>query len=199
MPDLIRLATPSDAAAVQAIYAPYVRETAISFEYDPPTVEEMAARIATISVQFPYLIAESDGDVRGYAYATALRGRRAYDWSVETTVYLRNDSLGRGMGRSLYESLIATLSLLGYHQAYAGISLPNAASIALHERVGFTHLGTYERVGWKLGAWRSVGWWQLLLDPPQGEPVPPVHLTDYVDRGALDVAVATGIRFLTRR
>ena len=199
MPDLIRLAMPSDAAAVQAIYAPYVRDTTISFEYDPPTVEEMAARIASTVAQFPYLVAASDGEVRGYAYATALRGRRAYDWSVETTVYLRNDSLGRGLGRALYESLIATLSLLGYHQAYAGISLPNAASIALHERVGFTHLGTYERVGWKFGAWRSVGWWQLLLDPPEGEPSPPVHVTDYTDRGALEVAVATGLPFLTRR
>ncbi len=198
MSDLIRLARASDAPAVQAIYAPYVRKTAISFEYDPPTVEETAARIASIGVRFPYLVAECDGDVRGYAYASTLPGRRAYDWSVETTIYLRSDSLGRGIGRALYESLIATLSLLGYHQAYAGISLPNAASIALHERIGFTHLGTYERVGWKFGAWHSVGWWQLLLDPPEGEPASPASVTGYEDTEALDAAIAVGLPFLTR-
>lgn len=195
----IRLATGSDGAAAQAIYGPYVRDTAISFEYDPPTAEEMTRRIEATATRYPYLVVECDGDVRGYAYASELRGRRAYDWSVETTVYLRNDCLGHGYGRALYESLIPVLRLLGYHQAYAAISLPNAASVALHERVGFTHAGTYDHVGWKFGEWRPVGWWQLMLDEPAGEPSPPTPINEYADTDALAAALASGLPFVTPR
>ena len=190
---LIRLATVEDAHAVQAIYEPYVRGTTISFEYDPPTVEEMARRIRTTTERCPFLVIERDGEVRGYAYASTLRARRAYDWSVETTVYIREDSLGMGYGHALYTSLIEVLRLLGYGQAYAGISLPNPGSRALHERVGFTHLGTYERVGYKFGAWHSVGWWQLLLDPPEGEPPPPRSIADVSGTPELRAALDAGV------
>ena len=192
----IRLATSADAAVVQAIYGPYVRETAISFEYEPPTVDEMCARIEHTLERYPYLVLDDGGEILGYAYASTLRGRRAYDWSVETTIYLRGDARGRGIGRALYESLIAALRLLGYRQAYAGIALPNAASQALHERVGFTHLGTYERVGWKFGRWHSVGWWQLLLDAPEGEPLPPLPVEDVAGTGRFVEALAAGLAYL---
>ena len=193
---LIRLATASDAPAVQAIYAPYVRDTAISFEYDAPPVEEIRHRIASTSERYPYLVLEDRGEILGYAYASSLRGRRAYDWSIETTIYLRSDAVGRGMGRALYESLIPTLALLGYRQAYAGIALPNVASVALHQRVGFTHLGTYERVGWKLGQWHSVGWWQRLLDAPEGEPDAPMSIQQVAGTDPLHEVLARGLSYL---
>ncbi len=193
---LIRLATPPDAAAVQAIYAPYVRETAISFEYDPPSVDEMRNRIAAISERYPFLVIEHGGEVLGYAYADRFSGRRAYDWSTAVSIYCRRDQTGRGLGRALYESLLPAVSLLGYRQAYAGIALPNAASIALHERVGFTHLGTYERAGWKFGQWHSVGWWQLLLDGPDGEPAPATPVRDVAGTDRFREVLARGLGYL---
>ncbi len=192
----IRLATLADAAAVQAIYAPIVRDTAISFETVPPTVEATAAHIEATLRQHPFLVLEDDGEVRGYAYASTFRPRGAYAWSVETTIYLRDDSRGQGVGRALYEALIALLRLAGYRQAYAAIALPNEASIALHERVGFTHLGTFERAGYKHGAWRSVGWWQLLLPLPDGEPPSPLGIAEVIRRPEAQAALAAAARFV---
>jgi phosphinothricin acetyltransferase len=192
----IRLATPADATAIQAIYAPVVRETAISFEWEPPTVEQMAERIEATLTRFPYLVLERAGEVCGYAYASAFRARAAYDWSVETTIYLAADARGHGVGRALYESLVATVRLLGYRQAYAGITLPNPASIALHERVGFTPAGVYERAGYKFGQWHSVGWWQLMLPLPEGDPAPPVPLPALVEIEGFEDALAAGLPYL---
>jgi len=192
----IRLATTADAPAIQAIYAPIVRDTFISFEVDPPSVDEMASRIASTVARYPYLVLDDGGEVRGYAYASTFRPRAAYDWSAETTIYLRDDSRGAGVGRALYEALIAILRVAGYRQAYAGIALPNEASVALHERVGFSRVGTFERAGYKIGDWRSVGWWQLLMPvPPPGEPPPrPRGITEVIDtpdvQGALVAALA---------
>ena len=169
----IRTARLDDAAAIHAIYAPLVATTVISFELDVPSVATMRQRIATTLERFSWLVSEDDtGAVDGYVYASRHRERAAYQWSVDVTAYVRADARGRGVGRRLYLRLFDELVALGYYQAFAGIALPNAASVALHEAVGFAPLGTYRDVGFKLGAWHDVGWWQRTLQPP-GVPTPP--------------------------
>jgi L-amino acid N-acyltransferase YncA len=174
----IRLATASDAGSVRAIYAPVVESTAISFELDVPSEDEMAARITGRQPAHPWLVAVSDdGAVLGYAYAGRFSGRAAYDWSVETSLYVAESAQGRGAGRSLYAALLAVLSAQGYRQVMAGIALPNPASIALHEKAGFTPVGVYRGAGWKLGAWHDVSWWQRALAPADAPPAALTPLT----------------------
>lgn len=163
----IRTATPQDAAAVQAIYAPVVLHTPISFEVEPPTVAEMAQRIAATVARYPWLVGEDDaGHINGYVYASQHRERAAYRWAVDVTAYVREDCRGQKVGQRLYRRLLEELGALGYHQACAGITLPNAASVALHESVGFRPVGVYRDIGFKFGAWRDVGWWQCEVRPP---------------------------------
>ena len=169
----IRAATPDDAAAVAAIYAPVVQHTAISFETEPPDAAEMRSRIEKTLPLLPWLVAEDAAGVAGYAYAGRHRERAAYQWAVDTTVYVREDCRGQGVGRALYGQLLPLLAELGYFQAFAGIALPNAGSVGLHEAVGFRALGVYRNVGFKHGAWRDVGWWQKALRPLDAEPTPP--------------------------
>lgn len=159
----VRQVTLADAAAVQAIYQPYVAETTISFEEVPPDRAEMARRIADISAHYPYLVAETGGQVIGYAYASQHRTRSAYRSSVDVAVYVEKTYHGRGVGRALYSELMPAAAARGYHAAFAGIALPNAASVALHESFGFTPVGVYREVGRKFGNWHDVGWWQRLL------------------------------------
>lgn len=162
----IRTATSDDAAAVAAIYGPIVQHTTISFETEPPDAAEMRSRIEKTLPALPWLVAEdSEGAVCGYAYASKHRERAAYQWSVDTTVYVREDARGQGVGRALYEKLLPLLAELGYFQAFAGVALPNAGSVGLHEAVGFEPLGVYRNVGFKNGEWRDVGWWQKSLRP----------------------------------
>ncbi len=163
MQGAIRSATPEDAAALLAIYAPLVETTAISFEERPPAPDEMARRIEATLPTHPYLLAEAEGAVLGYAYAGPHRARPAYRWSVDVTVYVAERARGGGVGRALYEALLADLSARRFHAAFAGIALPNPASVALHEALGFRHLGTYREVGFKFGRWHDVGWWQRLV------------------------------------
>ena len=171
----IRTATPDDAAAVAAIYAPVVQHTAISFETEPPDAAEMRARIEKTLALLPWLVAEdAAGEVAGYAYAGRHRERAAYQWAVDTTVYVRDECRGQGVGRALYGRLLPLLAELGYCQAFAGIALPNAGSVGLHEAMGFQALGVYRNVGFKHGAWRDVGWWQKALRPLDAEPAAPV-------------------------
>ncbi|MXO61178.1 GNAT family N-acetyltransferase [Altererythrobacter salegens] len=162
MSAIIRPAEARDAASCAAIYAPFVRETCISFELEPPDEAEMARRIADYGASHAWLVAEADGQVAGYAYGSPHRTRAAYSSSCDVAVYVDPAYTRQGIGRALYDNLLVRLSQQ-YHAAFAGIALPNEASVALHEAVGFTHLGTYREVGWKLGAWRDVGWWQRLL------------------------------------
>jgi phosphinothricin acetyltransferase len=163
----LRQAEHADAEAIAAIYAPIVLNTAISFETEPPTAEQMRARIAKSLERHCWLVSEDDrGEVNGYVYASQFRDRAAYRWSVETTAYVREDSRGSGIGKRLYNALLPKLLSLGYFQVFAGIALPNAASVALHEAVGFKPVGVYRNVGFKLGAWHDVGWWQHELRPP---------------------------------
>lgn len=159
----VRPATVADAASVHAIYAPVVEHTAISFEEMPPSIDEMAARIEATSTAYPYLVAEREGMVVGYAYAGQHRTRAAYRWSVDVTVYIAEEARRSGIGRALYAQLFPELAARGFHAAFAGIALPNPESVALHERMGFELLGVYREVGSKFGRWHDVGWWQRLL------------------------------------
>ena len=163
MPIVIRAATVADAAAIQRIYAPIVVETAISFEDVPPTVGEMAERIASTLQTHPYLVAVDGGKVCGYVYASAHAERAAYLHSVNTTVYIASEARRAGVGRALYSELLPELKRRGFHMAFAGITSPNPGSVALHESVGFEPLGVYREVGFKFGRWHDVGWWQRLL------------------------------------
>ena len=154
----IRSATPQDAAALLAIYAPVVRDSTASFELVPPTVEEFSRRIAGVLEHWVYLVAEVEGRPVAYAYGGRHRDRPAYDWSVETSVYVDGAHHGHGIGRRLYEELFTRLAALGYRNAYAGITLPNDPSLALHRALGFADIGVFPRIGYKFGAWCDVAW-----------------------------------------
>jgi L-amino acid N-acyltransferase YncA len=167
----IRLADPeTDAGACAAIYRRSVEFSIVSFEEVPPTEREMADRIAATLTLTPWLVAEDDRDVVGYAYAGRHRERAGYRWSVDISAYVRHDRQGRGIGAALYASLIPTLAAQGFANVYAGITQPNPASVGLHRSIGMELVGVYREVGYKLGAWRDVAWYQLRLDPPIGDP-----------------------------
>jgi phosphinothricin acetyltransferase len=172
---VLRVAELGDAPAIADIYGHYVRDTVISFELEPPDADEMRRRMADVLSGHPWLVAEQGGEVVGYAYASPHRpkARAAYAWSVDTTVYLRNGLQRRGLGRSLYHALLEITRQLGFYRAYGGIALPNAASVGLHEAMGFALIGVYRGVGYKLGAWRDVGWWGLDLAELPADPVIP--------------------------
>lgn len=170
----IRPAATDDAAAIAALYAPYVTGSAVSFEGKPPSAAEMADRIAKGGPLYPWLVGEGEsGALLGYAYATAFRPRHAYRFTVETSVYVRQGGHGRGVGGALYGALLPLLEKQGFTQAIAALTLPNEASVRLHERVGFIRAGSYQDVGHKLGEWRSVGLWQRALAPMAAEPEEP--------------------------
>jgi L-amino acid N-acyltransferase YncA len=188
----IRLATPEDAAAILAIYAPIVRDTAISFEVEPPTLVEMAERIATTLPHLPWLVCDRQGEVLGYVYASAHRARAAYQWSVDVTVYIQAAARRTGIGRALYTALFALLALQGFCQCFAGITLPNPASVGLHEALGFQALGIYRRVGYKRGAWHDVGWWQRTLQPCPSLPAPPTAFVVLGHTARAQEALAAG-------
>jgi L-amino acid N-acyltransferase YncA len=171
---VIRPADPArDAAACAAIYAPYVEGSPVSFEEAAPDAAAFAARIARIAATHPWLICERDGAVAGFAYGAPHRERAAYRWAADVSVYVDPAHQRRGIGRALYEALLERLRQQRFHVACAGITLPNAASVGLHESLGFELVGVYRAIGWKAGAWRDVGWWQLRLLPSHDGSVPP--------------------------
>lgn len=176
MPLTLRIAQERDVRAMTAIYAPFVLRTPISFELTPPTEEEMLARLNKTLPQYPWLVAIGDEAVVGYAYASKHRERVAYQWAADVSIYLHQDWRGKGLGRALYTSLFAFLREQGYMRVYAGITLPNPASVGLHEALGMSPVGIFRQVGFKLGAWHDVGWWQgslqtLVSDPPLPRPI----------------------------
>lgn len=189
---VIRLARGDDAPAIAAIYAPYVSETPISFETVPPSADEMAGRLAKTLARFPWLVAEIEGAVVGYAYASQHRERAAYQWAADVSAYLRKERQQRGIGRALYTALFAILRAQGYVNTYAGIALPNPASVALHEAMGMTPVGVYRHVGYKAGSWRDVGWWQGALREPPSDPSPPRTLRDVASFAAWDSWLRSG-------
>jgi L-amino acid N-acyltransferase YncA len=187
-----RLAIPADGAACAAIYAPYVAQTAISFETTPPTVDEMAARIARTIERTPWVVVEVDGVVRAYAYGTRHRERAAYDWTVETTVYVDREFGRRGLGRAAMGAVVAILRLQGAHLLVAGITLPNPGSVRLHESLGYVPVGEFEAIGWKFGAWHGVSWYALELGPRNAAPTPLIPLPKLAGSPQVKAALAKG-------
>lgn len=167
----------ADAAACAQVYAPYVRDTVISFEAHPPDEQEMRRRIERTSARYPWLVAEVDGRVAGYAYAGPHRERAAYRWAAEVAIYVDSGHRGQGIGRALYEELFERLRGQGLRMLCAGVTLPNPASVALHEALGFERVGVYRQIGWKAGAWHDVAWYQRPLgedgSSPPAEPTTP--------------------------
>ena len=176
----VRVATPGDAEQVRSIYGPVVRDTAISFETEVPTAERLAERIETTLRTLPWFVHEQDGEIMGYAYATQLRERAAYRWSVEVSVYVRPHARTSGVGRGLGNAVLDALTEQGYVNAFGIVALPNPGSVRLMESLGFFQVGVLRKAGYKLGAWHDVGWWQRTLarhsDEPS-EPVPFAQLT----------------------
>ena len=174
----VRPARDSDAAACLEIYAPFVRETAVSFEARVPSLEIYRGRILETLHRTPWLVGEAEGGVAGFAYATPHRERAAYQWSVEVTLYLAPQFQRQGLGRRLYAPLFHCLSAQGFYNAYAVITLPNPVSVALHEKLGFRPVGVFGKAGFKLGRWHDVGWWELRLQEPPTDPKPPRPLAE---------------------
>ena len=176
-----RLATPADAAAIASVYAPYVTDSFVSFETEPPDEAEMRRRIKGGGSLHPWVVAEADGLIAGYASASPFRPRAAYRYVVETSVYLGPAHIGRGRGLPLYARLLALLERQGFAHAIGAISLPNEGSVRLHEALGFTRAGVYRQVGWKCGRWVDVGLWQRPLAAatvPPTEPRPFAEVWD---------------------
>ena len=172
----IRAATPDDAAALAAIYAPHVLTGTVSFEVDPPDARAMRTRMAASEGLYPWIVVtngEAEGGVLGYAYATKFRERAAYRYVVESSIYVADVAQRQGAGRLLYKALIDTLKAQGFVQAIGAIALPNDASIRLHEAVGFRRAGVYREVGYKHGQWLDVGIWQCALNEPAIPPIEP--------------------------
>jgi phosphinothricin acetyltransferase len=195
----IRLAHTDDAAAVAAIYSPFVEETAISFEAAPPKPDEFARRINQTLPTHPWLVCDIDGHVAGYACAAKHRDRAAYRWSVDTSVYVAASHQRCGIGSGLYGSLFAILAEQGYVNAYAGITLPNPASVRLHEALGFERLGVYRRVGHKFGVWHDVGWWQLALGSHEEMPAEPLELAALQGSAVWDELLSRGLASIRTR
>jgi L-amino acid N-acyltransferase YncA len=162
---VLREARAADAPALLEIYAPFVRDTAVSFEAEVPSMQAMAARIAKAQTCWAFIVAEEQGTILGYAYATQLRERAAYRFSCETSVYLAPSAQGRGIASALYRQLIDELQKLGYCNAFAAIALPNAPSVKLHEAMGFASCGVFPHAGWKFEQWHDIGWWHKALLP----------------------------------
>lgn len=188
----IRVVKPSDAAEILAIYAPYCESSYVSFEIVAPSIAQMQERVQHISPQYPWLIGEINGQVAGYVYASQHRVRAAYRWSVDVAVYVAVAHQRRGLGGALYRTLFSILRQQGYFKAFAGISLPNPASVALHERVGFRQAAVFRGVGFKSGRWLDVGWWQLELQREQDNPSEPKPFGEIGNGSAVNAALAAG-------
>lgn len=173
----IRIAKIQDAEEILAVYAPYVQSTCISFETIVPSKKEMEKRIESVLACNPWLVIEEDNNILGYAYASKHRERSAYRWSVDVSVYVRQDSRGKGIGKALYDLLIYILKLQGYRNAYAGICLPNESSVGIHEYFGFKKIAHYTNVGYKMGQWHDVGWWELHINAHENAPAEPLPLS----------------------
>lgn len=181
MKNRIRIASVSDASTVQKIYAPIVTDTAISFETEVPSVVEIEERIKNTLPQYPWLVCESDGEVIGFSYASTYRARVAYQWAVEVTVYVGQKFRGQGVGKDLYQALFEILKKQGYRTLVGGITIPNAGSVRVHESFGFRQVAVFKSIGYKMGAWHDVGFWQLELQPYIQSPPAPTPFSQLLD------------------
>ena len=178
----IRVATPDDAAPVRDIYAPFCESTAVTFEETPPTAAEMADRIESTLERYPWLVCERDGRVVGYAYASRLRKRRAYQWTVELSVYVADDARRSGVGRALYESLFAVLERQGVRDAYAVTTVPNPETERFHERLDFERCVDFPAIGYTEDEWHDVAWWRRSIGEKTADPEPITPLPELQDR-----------------
>jgi len=183
----IRLAKDSDAGPILQIYAPYIKETSFTFETEVPSTAEFVKRIRSNLENWPWLVCEMDGVVAGYAYSSKYRERTGYQWCVECSVYVHDDFHRKGVGKALYIALIEISKLQGFRNLYAVINTPNDRSVAFHEQMGFKYFATYEKVGYKLGKWKNVGWWQLQLNEYIMEPSPPIKFSEIDQQTVLPV------------
>ncbi|SFS38929.1 GNAT family N-acetyltransferase [Halostagnicola kamekurae] len=192
MASTIRIATLADADAIRDIYAPFCEGSAVTFEESVPTEAEVAARIESTLETYPWLVCERDDEVVGYAYASALRPRRAYEWVVELSVYVADGARGDGIGRGLYASLFAILERQGVCDAYAVTTLPNPETVRFHERLGFERLVDFPRVGYTQGEWHDVRWWRRPIATKPESPPRPTPLPDVRDSPDWAELVVTG-------
>jgi L-amino acid N-acyltransferase YncA len=193
----IRFAEPADAAGILAIYGPYCESTCVSFEIVAPTLEQMQERIRRITADYPWIIAELDGQIIGYVYASRHHERAAYRWSVDVAVYIAPGQHRRGVGRILYETLFSILREQGLFKAFAGITLPNSGSVGLHESMGFRPVAVLEGIGHKFGRWLDVGWWQLDLQPERNNPAEPRRIGSVQESPAICALLVEGNRKLS--
>ncbi|HEY1870639.1 MAG TPA: GNAT family N-acetyltransferase [Chitinophagaceae bacterium] len=191
---LIRIATDADALSILDIYAPYIKDTSYTFETEVPTVDSFKERINSYLQNWPWLVCEING-IAGYAYAGRHRERIAYQWSTECSVYVHDNYQREGVGKALYTALIQILKLQGYRNLYAVINLPNDKSVAFHEKLGFEYFATYKNVGYKLGKWKNVGWWELQLNEYSHEPLPPAKFSE-IDRKKIDEVLQFSSRLI---
>jgi L-amino acid N-acyltransferase YncA len=176
--NMIRLAESTDANGMLDIYAPYITDTSFTFESEVPSTHEFADRITNYLVHWPWLVAEIDGKIAGYAYGSKYRERIGYQWCVECSVYIHDDFQRKGLAKTLYTALFDLLKKQGYRNVYAVINLPNEKSVRMHEACGFKWFASYENVGYKLGKWKTVGWWQLVINEYTEEPMPPIKFSE---------------------
>ena len=175
---IIRLANEEDANGILEIYAPYILNTSLTFETEVPDQRAFKERIRSYLIIWPWLVCESDGKIAGYAYGTRYRERVAYQWGTEVSVYIHDDFHRKGIAKALYTAVLEILKNQGFRNAYAVINLPNDQSVAFHESCGFKYFATYENVGYKLGKWKNVGWWQIQLNEYSHEPEAPVKFSE---------------------
>lgn len=182
---MIRFVNPTDTAAIAEIYRPMVEETVISFEMIPPNAAEFQRRIEKTIPAYPWIVAEVEGKVAGYAYAGLHRARAAYRWTAELSVYIHSDFHRRGIAKALYGAVMDILRIQGYVNVLGGITLPNPASEKLHATMGFTRVGAFNHIGYKFGGFQATEWWEKLLVSAETTPSEPVSLTE-IDPSVID-------------
>lgn len=180
-----RRATEEDVVSILAIYAPYVTDSAITFEYDVPSEEEFRQRIRTISAEYPYFVCESDGQIIGYAYAHRHMERAAYQWNAEISIYIRQGFTGKGFGKTLCQTLIDLLRLQGIRNVFSCVTIPNERSAHLHHSMEFSTEGIFQNAGYKCGKWQTIAWFRKNIAPYTNEPAPFLPISR-IDRQLID-------------
>ena len=175
---MIRVATENDAEVIRSIYQPYIENTSFTFETEVPSLNAFKERINNYLINFPWLVCEINNVIVGYAYGGKHRERTAYQWCVESSIYIHDDFQKSGIGKALYLALIEILKKQGFRNVYAVINLPNDNSVKFHESCGFEYFATYEKVGYKLGKWKNVDWWKLSINEYGDEPAAPIKFSE---------------------
>ena len=175
---MIRVATENDAGGILSIYQPYIENTSFTFETEVPSLDAFKERINNYLINFPWLVCEINNVIAGYAYGGKHCERTAYQWCIESSIYIHDDFQKSGIGKALYFALIEILRKQGFRNVYAVINLPNDNSVKFHESCGFEYFATYEKVGYKLGKWKNVGWWELSINEYGDEPAAPIKFSE---------------------